>query len=124
MKNKRKTLIEKETKVDKANKTKIIFFSMLSIIVAIIFISFLFSDKTNADLDNNKDLQTLRISVKIPCPGHALLISQNIKSLPGIANIDFDLPNIFEIKYDSQKTSRQEILSLNIFKTYSAKTLN
>jgi len=36
----------------------------------------------------------------------------------------FTLPNIFEVKYDSAKVTQQQILSLEVFKTYKATVLD
>jgi len=63
-------------------------------------------------------LITLR--VEIPCSGHAPLITGELKKISGVENIKFRLPNLFDIGYDSQKTTKEEILSLEVFNTYKA----
>jgi len=73
---------------------------------------------------NNNDFFSLRIKVDIPCPGHAPLISEELKSINGLTGVQFIFPNVFDVKYDSKKTSEQEILSLEVFKTYKANVLN
>ena len=73
---------------------------------------------------SNNYFSSLRLSVDIPCPGHAPLISNELKSIDGVIDIKFDFPNNFNIKYDSTKTSKQEILSLEVFKTYKATVLD
>jgi copper chaperone CopZ len=73
---------------------------------------------------SNNDLSSLKLKVDIPCPGHAPLISNELKSINGIIDIRFSFPNVFDVKYDSTKTSQQEILSLEVFKTYEATVLD
>jgi len=63
-------------------------------------------------------MSTIRLQVDIPCSGHAPLISNELKTINGVSDIKFSLPNIFDVKYDSTKTSKQQILSLDVFKTY------
>lgn len=68
-------------------------------------------------------LSSLKLQVDIPCPGHAPLISQELKSIDGVAGIQFGFPNIFDVTYDSEKTSKEKILLLDVFKTYKASIL-
>jgi len=68
-------------------------------------------------------LSALSIKVDIPCSGHAPLIIDELKNDDGIGAVKFNMPNNFEIKYNSQKTSPEKIISLDIFKTYKA-TIN
>lgn len=60
------------------------------------------------------------LSVDIPCPGHATLIISELQKLPGIFSVTFSFPNLFEIQYDTAQVSLEEILNLEIFKTYKA----
>jgi len=68
-------------------------------------------------------ISSMRLKVDIPCSGHAPLISGELKSINGVTDVQFSFPNIFDVKYDSAKTSKQEILSLEVFKTYKATVL-
>ncbi|MEM5874813.1 MAG: hypothetical protein QW641_02720 [Candidatus Aenigmatarchaeota archaeon] len=76
--------------------------------------------------DDNKNgfdpstLRLLKLSVDIPCPGHAPLISNELKSISGVIDVKFSFPNVFEVKYDSTKTSKQKILSLAVFDSFPA----
>jgi len=63
---------------------------------------------------------SLKLQVDIPCSGHAPLITQELKTINGVTDVKFSLPNIFDVKYDSAKTSKSQILSLDVFKTYKA----
>lgn len=65
-------------------------------------------------------LSTVTLQVDIPCPGHAPLISSDLKTIQGVQSVTFRFPNYFDVGYDSTKTSQEEILSLDVFKTYPA----
>lgn len=67
---------------------------------------------------------SVKLAVNIPCPGHALLITNALKSINGVLEVDFDFPNVFDVKYVPAKTSKEAILSVDIFKTYEAKVVN
>jgi len=73
---------------------------------------------------SNSDLSLLKLKVDIPCPGHAPLISEELKTINGLIGVEFSFPNLFDVKYDTKKTSEQEILSLDVFKTYRATVLD
>ncbi|MCX6720532.1 MAG: hypothetical protein NTW11_01895 [Candidatus Staskawiczbacteria bacterium] len=60
------------------------------------------------------------IVVKIPCSGHASLIIDELKKNNLIGQVTFRMPNIFDIEYDSSKTSLEEIIAMDIFKTFPA----
>jgi len=69
-------------------------------------------------------LSSLKLQVDIPCSGHATLISSELKTIDGVTSVQFSLPNIFDVKYDPSKTSKQQILALEVFKTYKATVLS
>jgi copper chaperone CopZ len=69
-------------------------------------------------------LSSLKLQVDIPCSGHATLISGDLKTISGVIGIQFSLPNVFDVTYDSSKTSKQQILALDVFKTYKATVLS
>tara|TARA_Y100000310_G_scaffold151164_1_gene150697 strand:+ start:4628 stop:5392 length:765 start_codon:yes stop_codon:yes gene_type:complete len=62
----------------------------------------------------------LEISVDIPCPGHAPLITSELKTINGVKGSEYSFPNDFEVYYNPELTSEQEILSLEVFDEYSA----
>ena len=62
----------------------------------------------------------LALRVDIPCPGHALLIVREIRTINGVEAVRFRFPNIFDVDYDPEKTSKTQILSLDVFNTYKA----
>lgn len=79
---------------------------------------------TKYTADGNFNLSSISLKVDIPCSGHAPLISGELKSIDGVVGVQFIFPNIFDINYDSEKTSKEKILSLEIFKTYRATVLD
>ena len=66
----------------------------------------------------------LTLEVKIPCPGHAPLITGELKKINGVEDIKFRFPNLFDINYNSEKTSKAQILSLDVFRTYKATVID
>jgi len=79
-----------------------------------------------ASINNSEiiELSSLRLQVDIPCSGHATLISSELKTIDGVNGVQFSLPNVFDVKYDPSKTSKQQILALEVFKTYEATVLS
>ena len=66
----------------------------------------------------------LTLKVNIPCPGHAPLISEELKTIDGVLGSRFSFPNVFHVDYDPTKTSKQGILSLGVFETYKASVID
>jgi len=75
---------------------------------------------SNNIISQEKYLANLSLAVQIPCSGHAPLIIDELKKDSGVGFVRFEMPDIFEIKYDPEKTSQEKIISLEIFKTYKA----
>ncbi len=67
------------------------------------------------------NLSVCTLKVDIPCSGHAPLIINGLKKSAGVTSVKFTMPNLFEIGYDSQKTSLAKISSLDIFDSFKAK---
>lgn len=65
----------------------------------------------------------LLLQVDIPCPGHAPLISGDLRSISGVTDVRFSSPDRFDVRYDPARTSEKELLSLEVFKTYKATVL-
>jgi len=80
---------------------------------------------TGAAVSNagNSNLNNLILQVAIPCSGHAPLITNELKTIGGVKDVKFSLPNKFTVSYDSA-TSKDEILSLEVFKEYPAKVIS
>lgn len=69
------------------------------------------------------DSSLFSISVDIPCPGHAPLITNELKTIQGVKGSEYNFPNKFNVYYDSGITSEEEILSLDVFEEYPATVL-
>jgi len=63
------------------------------------------------------------LAVDIPCPGHAPLIIDELKKTVGVNNVVFKSPNFFEVIFDPRKISPEQLLGVEIFKTYKAKII-
>lgn len=77
------------------------------------------NNKIGSGSQNQSQLSQLTLSVELPCSGHAPLVMKDLQQIPGIADINFRLPNLFDIKY-SDKTSANEILKAQIFNNFKA----
>lgn len=73
-------------------------------------------------LSESGSLVTLKVD--IPCPGHAPLIIGELKTISGVEAVKFKFPNSFDVGYNSEKTSKEQMLSLDVFKTYKATVLS
>lgn len=65
----------------------------------------------------------LKIKVDIPCPGHAPLISNELKTIAGLESVKYDFPNYFTITYNSL-ANKDQILALEVFNEYPAEVLS
>jgi len=113
-------------------KKKWRYFSILygaTILVNLLFFMVIFPIVANLNFNPTRQsaaliektlLSSLTLKVDIPCPGHAPLITTELKKINGVKDVKFSFPNLFDVKYNSLKTSKEEILSLDVFQTYSA----
>lgn len=84
-----------------------------------------FANANAAELASDGSLKNtfnqLSLQVNIPCPGHAPLITGELKTIEGVTGVRFEFPNNFDVAFDSSKTNKKEILALEVFETYPAK---
>ena len=73
---------------------------------------------SSLSLSQASDKVTLKVD--IPCPGHAPLITGELYKIIGVSDVEFGFPDYFDVTYDGSKTSKEDILSLEVFKTYKA----
>jgi len=96
-----------------------------TIIINLVFFYGVIPVLANVNTNNPSLLQNdsaeVTLSVDIPCTGHSFLIIQEIRKSAGINDVKFVVPNVFNVKYDKQKTSAEKIAALEIFKTYPVK---
>lgn len=116
---------------NKMKKQNIIFFVVILVIIVIIVGILIVSSlnlnsgEKQTEIDNQSiGLSVLTINVAIPCGGHAPIIITSLKTLPGVEKIDYTPISKFKVYYNSTKTSKQEILSLEIFKQFKATEIN
>lgn len=65
-------------------------------------------------------VEEFNISVDLPCSGHAFLVTSDLEKLKGVESVDFYSSNKFKIKFNSSIVSKNQILAIDIFKTYKA----
>lgn len=75
---------------------------------------------TQATKQDATQTDKITLKVNIPCLGHATLISDELYKLAGIINVKFRLPNYFDVSYDQNKITEENILSADIFNEYPA----
>ena len=101
-----------------------------TIFVNLLFFMVIFPKVANLNLNptpaivEKTNLSSITLKVDIPCSGHAPLITSELKKIEGIEEVKFSFPNLFDVKYDSSKASKKEILSLEIFNTYKAEVIS
>ncbi len=108
--------------VVKMNKYWIIAIVILAVIAGGFFIN---SNLTGNAINNRnidaENLSSITLKVSIPCGGHAYLIKSALNNLNGVEKIEYSPITTFIVYYDSNKTSEQDILNLDIFKDYPAR---
>jgi len=119
----------KNLSVKGIKKKKSYLFGMYGSTIGINLVLFLLIFPYMANITGNvsaaeiSDLSMLKISVDIPCPGHAPLISNEVKTIEGVKGSKYSFPNDFEVYYDSSLTDKEEILLLEVFEEYPAEIL-
>jgi len=121
---KKNKLLHKEGIKSKKGYLSIMFGSTIGINLILFFLVFpLLANIGSVSAQEMEDASLLKISVNIPCPGHAPLISNELKTIQGVQGSKFSFPNDFDVYYDNSQTSKQEILSLEVFDAYPAEVL-
>jgi heme/copper-type cytochrome/quinol oxidase subunit 4 len=101
--------------------TTIIVAALLYFIIFPLTISF--ASAQDASNLSDSGYNSLKVAVSIPCSGHAPLIIDEVKKIEGVKSVTFEMPNIFEIKYNSSITSKDKILGAAIFNDFPAKEI-
>lgn len=92
-------------------KRKLKYLSVLyatTISVNLILFMLIFPIAANLNSSQNQksaknSLFELTLKVNIPCPGHASLITSELKKIDGVENVLFQFPNLFKVSYDPKK---------------------
>jgi len=101
----------------------------LTILVNLLLFFFVFPATANFNRNQSQVLSSVAqtkevvLKVEIPCSGHASLITTELKKNKGVERVEFSLPNIFRVTYNPAITSEEEILGLEIFKSFRATIL-
>ena len=95
-----------------------------TMIVNLLMFMVIFPYAANAISTGEGGNAQIKLQVEIPCPGHAPLIMDELKTINGMGEVKFSTPNIFDVSYDDTKTTKEEILKLKIFETYKATVLS
>lgn len=94
------------------------------VIVNLVFLNFIFPRVANINTRQvasaQSNLSTAVLSVNIPCSGHAVLISDELKKIDGVTSVNYNSKGNFEVSFDSRKVTVDQILSAPIFKSYPA----
>ncbi|MFW5852655.1 MAG: heavy-metal-associated domain-containing protein [Nanoarchaeota archaeon] len=86
--------------------------------IVLFFLVFpLVADASTGNAELSGDYSSFSMSVDIPCPGHAPLITNELKSVDGVLDVKYSFPNNFEVFFDS-RTTNNDILSIEVFEAY------
>jgi len=77
----------------------------------------------NASGESLSNLSSLEMKVDIPCPGHAPLITNELRKVLGVSFVSYKNPDLFKVYYDQAVVSEQDIFSLDIFDNFKAEIL-
>ncbi|MHB1355053.1 MAG: hypothetical protein ACYCZF_03640 [Anaerolineae bacterium] len=67
-----------------------------------------------------KDSASVTLQVSIPCSGHAPLIIGEVEKLDGVVDVKYQGASLFKVQYDSSKITVDDILGLEVFKSFKA----
>lgn len=67
------------------------------------------------------DLQKVTLDVNIPCGGHAPLITDALKSVKGVVNIQYLPLTKFVVTYDARQITKEQIAAISMFSEYPAR---
>ena len=70
-----------------------------------------------------ESISQMTLKVDIPCPGHAPLISESLKTLSGVKSVTYRFPNYFDVSYSPSESPKSELLSLDVFGPYPAEVI-
>ena len=82
-----------------------------------------FSAASAGIINSQNIFSKFTIEVNVPCSGHAPLVIDELKKINGVQDVKFRLPDIFDVSYDPQKTSKEDIISADVFRDFPAKII-
>ncbi len=104
------------------NKTKYISILLGSVILVnglLFYVVFPWVANINgkASVDILAGLSEVKLKVQIPCSGHAPLIVDELKNA-GVTKVTYNDPDKFDVVYDGDKITKNEIINLAILKEF------
>ncbi len=69
------------------------------------------------------DHSEFRMDVDIPCAGHAPLIMEETRALDGVYDVEYVTLGKFDVRYDPDTITVEEIFSIEVFQNYPAELL-
>jgi len=78
--------------------------------------------KENVRILGQSNLSKITLKVSVPCSGHAPLIIDEVKKIPGIIDVKFRFPNLFDVTY-SKNTPEDKIINSEVFKIFKAEKI-
>lgn len=79
---------------------------------------------TQNTLTQTIETQTITLKVQIPCAGHTPYITGEFKKISGVTLVKSTAWDTFKVTFDPAKTTKEKILSAEVFKNYPAKVIN
>jgi len=118
-------LLSKEGIMKKKGYLGVMYGSTVGVNLLLFFLVFpLIAGATDGvSLEDMTGSVVMNIEVDIPCPGHAPLITNELKTVNGVKGSEYSFPNKFEVYYDDSTASQEDILSLEVFEEYPAEVI-
>lgn len=68
--------------------------------------------------------ESVMLRVDIPCPGHAPLINNELGSTDGVISVRYSFPNNFYVDFLPSMTSTEDIVGIDVFRSYPAEIIS
>lgn len=109
-----------------ANKSRYIIMVFSSVLlINFLFYFIIFPLTANISAKSTKNIEETKLiflQVKIPCPGHAPLIIDELKKMPEVISVNYRAPNYFDVECD-RGLDEQKLLNLGIFREFPCKII-
>ncbi|MFA5086674.1 MAG: hypothetical protein WC468_03775 [Candidatus Paceibacterota bacterium] len=99
-------------------------------IILVNFILFFYIFPATANIGSGRvkqsslnNLSYVQLKVDIPCPGHAPLITSELKKVMGVSFVSYESPDLFNVYYDQSIVSEDKITSIGIFNNFKAEKI-
>jgi hypothetical protein len=111
--------LKKNCCINKIKYVSMLFASVLVVNGLLFYVAFpwVANQSGKSTEKSNIALSELKIKVGIPCSGHATLITDELKK-GGVSEVSYKSPDEFDVKYDTNKITKENILKLAILKEF------